>query len=311
MKILIAGGAGEIGKYLINDFSKHGHEVAVLDPAPKPLEMEKLPIAYFRGNLVDQALVKRIVQGMEVVINLSWSFSDEPYTIFEEDIRGHLHLLEAASSFGVKHFIYTSTATVYGHAVLHPVTESHPCLIGDARKPLYALGKYTAEELCRFYHKERNLPVTIFRFWWAFGDNIGGRHLRDLVRKSLNHQPLEMVHGAGGAFVTMADLASAMMSAITEPGPSSQIYNVGSLFLTWEEIGETIINLTQSTSTLQLIPSDQWKGPGFLNEVWDLSWEKAREHLGYNPGHPKEEMRSQFTQALQKCVNEVKEERST
>jgi nucleoside-diphosphate-sugar epimerase len=307
MKILIAGGAGEVGKCLIKDFSRSGHEVAVLDQAPKPQEMEKLPIAYFQGSLIDRALVRKIVQGMEVIINLAWSFADEPHTIFEEDIKGHLHLLEAASSVGVKCFIYASTATVYGRAILHPVTESHPCLIGDARKPLYALGKYTAEELCRFHSKERNLPVTIFRFWWAFGDNIGGRHLRDLVKKSLKHQPLEMVHGAGGTFVTMADLAGAMMSAITKPELSSQVYNVGSLFLTWEEIGEMIINLTQSTSTLQLVPPDQWQGPAFLNEVWDLSWEKAEKDLGFKPGHSREEARSQFTRALQECINVVKE----
>ena len=195
MKILIAGGAGEIGKYLIKDLSNQGHEVAVIDRAPEAQEMEKLPVAYFQGNLVDKELVNGIVQGMDVIINLAWSFADDPHTIFGGDIKGHLHLLEAASSSGVKHFIYTSTATVYGSAVLHPVKETHPCLIADARKPLYALGKFTAEELCRFYGKERGLPVTIFRFWWAFGENIGGRHLRDLIRKSLNHQALEMVRG--------------------------------------------------------------------------------------------------------------------
>ena len=307
MKILIAGGAGEIGKYLTKDFSERSHEVVILDQAPKPQEMQKLPIAYFQGSLTDGALVREIVQGTEVIVNLAWSFADEPHTIFEEDIKGHLHLLEAASSSGVKHFIYTSTATVYGHAVLHPVTETHPCHLGEARKPLYALGKFTAEEFCRFYGNEQGLSATILRFWWAFGDNIGGRHLRDLIRKSLKHQPLEIVRGAGGTFVTMADLASATTSAITKPGPSSQTYNIGSLFLTWEEISEMIINLTQSTSTLQPVPSDRWKGPGFLNEVWDLSWERAERDLGFKPGQSREETRSQFSTSLQKCINWVKE----
>ena len=311
MKVLIAGGAGDIGKYLINDFPKRGYEVVVLDQAPKTPEMEKIPITYFQGNLINRALVDEIVQGMDVIINLAWSFADDPHTIFGEDIKGHLHLLEAASSSGVKHFIYTSTATVYGRAVSHPVTESHPCLIGDARKPLYALGKYTAEELCRLYNKERGLPVTIFRFWWAFGENIGGRHLRDLVKKSLKHQPLEMVRGAGGAFVTMADLGSAMISAITKPAPSGQVYNVGSLLLTWEEVGRMIVDLTHSNSTIQLVPSDQWKGPAFLNEVWDLSWEKAEKDLGFKPGHSNEEIRSQFIKALQKCIDQVKEGKSS
>jgi len=311
MKVLIAGGAGEVGKYLIKDFPKRGHEVVVLDQAPKTEEMAKLSITYLQGNLIDKALINGIVPGMDVIINLAWSFADEPHTIFEEDIKGHLYLLEAASSSGVKHFIYTSTATVYGRAVSHPVTESHPCLVGDARKPLYALGKYTAEELCQFYHKEKNLPVTIFRFWWAFGDNIGGRHLRDLAEKSLKDQPLEMVHGAGGAFVTMGDLGSAMISAITRPPPSGQVYNVASLFLTWEEIGRMILDLTHSNSTIQFVPSDQWKGPAFLNEVWDLSRDKAEKDLGFKPGHSNEEIRSQFVKALGKCIEQVKGGKST
>jgi nucleoside-diphosphate-sugar epimerase len=305
MKVLIAGGAGDVGKFLIKDFFNRGHDVVVLDRATKTEEMERLSITYFQGSLTDGPLVNEAVQGIDVVINLAWSFADEPQVIFGEDIEGHIHLLEAASRYRVKRFIYTSTATVYGRAVLHPITETHPCLIGDARKPLYALGKYTAEELCRYYHKERRLPVTIFRFWWAFGENIGGRHLRDLVKKSLNHQPLEMVRGAGGTFVTMIDLGRAVTSAIARSTASGQIYNLGSLFLTWEEIGSMIVDLTHSNSTIQLVPSDQWKGPAFLNEVWDLSWDRAKQELGYEPEQSTERIRSLFVEALQDCIDQI------
>lgn len=305
MKVLIVGGAGDVGKYLIRDLSSQGHEVVALDRATKTEEMESLSITYFQGSLTDGSLVNEAIQGTDVVINLAWSFADEPQVIFGEDIEGHIHLLEAVSQSGIKSFIYTSTATVYGHAVLHPVTETHPCLIGEARKPLYALGKYTAEELCRYYHKERRLPVTIFRFWWAFGENIGGRHLRDLIRKSLNHQPLEMVRGAGGTFVTMTDLGRAITSAIARSTASGQIYNLGSLFLTWEEIGSMIVDLTHSNSVIRLIPSDQWKGPAFLNEVWDLNWDKAKQELGYEPEQSTERIRSLFVEALQDCIDQI------
>jgi nucleoside-diphosphate-sugar epimerase len=158
------------------------------------------------------------------------------------------------------------------------------------------------------YHKERNLPVTIYRFWWAFGESIGGRHLRDLIKKSLKHQPLEMVQGAGGTFVTMADLSRAMTSAIANPAASGQVYNVGSLFLTWEEIGKMIVRLTDSNSAIQLIPSDRWKGPAFLNEVWDLNWDKAEGELGFKLKDSAERMRSLFMEALQNCVDQVKNE---
>jgi nucleoside-diphosphate-sugar epimerase len=167
------------------------------------------------------------------------------------------------------------------------------------------LGKYAAEELCRVYCKERRVPATIFRFWWAFGDTIGGRHLRDLVKKALSHQPLEMVRGAGGTFVTMSDLRRAMEVVLAKQEASGQVYNVGSLFLTWEEIGEMIISLTNSKSSIDLIPSDRWNGPAFLNEVWDLSWEKAERELGYTPERTRDQMQSQLSKALQACVSQV------
>ena len=307
MRVLIVGGAGEVGRYVARHFIRQGHAVTVFDRAERPPELDGQPaVTYVRGDITDKPLLQDVVPGTDVILHLAWSFADDAPTIFGEDIKGHINLMEAASSSKVSRFIYTSTATVYGRAVVHPVTETHPCLIQEARKPLYALGKYAAEELCVLYHKERGLPVTIFRFWWAFGDTIGGRHLRDLVKKALNHRPLEMVRGAGGAFLTMADLAEAMVLAMGKPAAPGQTYNLGSLFMTWQEIGEMILRLTQSKSTLQFIPTDQWKGPAFLNEVWDLSWEKAERELGYKTTESPEGMRSQFIKALEGCVNQVK-----
>ena len=310
MKVLIVGGAGEVGRYLMRVLSQKGHDVTILDRAPKPQEMDGTPtFTFFQGDITDRNVVNKAVQGKDVIIHLAWSFADDAQTIFGEDIKGHIHLLEAASSSGIQSFIYTSTATVYGRAISHPVTEDHPCLLREARKPLYALGKYAAEELCLFYYKERGLPVTIFRFWWAFGESIGGRHLRDLIKKSLKHQPLEMVRGAGGAFLTMGDLGRVVLSAIGKSASSGQVYNVGSLFLTWEEIGRMMVNLTHSISTLQFIPSDQWQGPAFLNEIWDLSWDKAKRELEYKPKDSAEQMRSLFSQALQDCIAQVEKEK--
>jgi UDP-glucose 4-epimerase len=309
MRVLIVGGAGEVGRYLTKDFSKRGWTVTVMDRAPKPPELvQNLSVKYVHSDLTDATSVNQTVQGHDVIIHLAWSFADDAPTIFGEDIRGHITLLEAASSSKVRRLIYTSTATVYGRAVVHPVTETHPCLIGEARKPLYALGKYAAEELCMFYYREGKVPVTVFRFWWAFGDSIGGRHLRDLVKKAVNNQPLEMVRGAGGAFATMVDLAGAIALAIEKPTASGKIYNVGSLFLTWGEIGDMIVRLTRSSSALKFIPSDQWKGPAFLNEVWDLSWDKAKRELDYEPEASAEKMRSLFSDALQNCIAQVMKE---
>jgi nucleoside-diphosphate-sugar epimerase len=145
MKVLIVGAAGEVGRYLMKDLSRKHHDVTGFDRAPKPRETdESLLVAYLQGDIADAVVTREAVQGKDVVIHLAWSFADDAETIFGEDIKGHINLLEAASSFGIRGFIYTSTATVYGPASSHPVTEDHPCLIDEARKPLYALSKYTA-----------------------------------------------------------------------------------------------------------------------------------------------------------------------
>jgi nucleoside-diphosphate-sugar epimerase len=305
MRTLIAGGAGEVGRHLAKDFSLQGDEIRILDRAPGRGEIEG-PIHYVQGDLTDRECVQNAVEGCQTVIQLAWSFSDDPQVVFGEDIRGHGNLLEAASAAGVKSFIYASTATVYGRAVQHPVTENHPCLIVEARKPIYALGKYVSEELCRVYHRERGLPITIFRFWWAFGASIGGRHLRELIGKTLKNQPVEMVRVAGGAFLSMGDLGKAVKMAMANPVASGQIYNLGSFFLTWEEIAARVIALAGSKSNLQFIPSEQWRGPAFLNEVWDLSWKKAEKDLQYEPTDLSTALESQFMSALRDCLNLVK-----
>jgi UDP-glucose 4-epimerase len=304
MKILIAGGAGEVGKHLVQDLTDQGHKVRVLDRAEKPKGLRNA----IRADLSDPALVRAAVEGLDAIVNLAWSFSDDPQVIFGEDIRGHVNLLAAASAHKVSRFIYTSTATVYGKAVHHPVTEAHPCLIADARKPLYALGKYTAEELCQYYFKTRGLPATVFRFWWAFGATIGGSNLRDLIRKSIHHQPLEMVQGAGGAFLTMADLGRAILLSASKPAAAGQVYNLGSLFLSWKEIADIIIGLTDSTSAIKLISSGKWRGAAFLNETWDLDWNKAKQELGYEPADSTETMKASFIEALKSCVAQVRRE---
>jgi hypothetical protein len=77
--------------------------------------------------------------------------------------------------------------------------------------------------------------------------------------------------------------------------------------LAWEEIVARVIALAGSKSNLQFIPSEQWRGPAFLNEVWDLSWKKAEKELQYEPTEVSTALESQFMSALQDCLNLVKQ----
>lgn len=307
MKLLIVGGAGDVGTHLIEEYARQGHHITVLDlaPASDAMKNERL-VTYFQGDLTDKTLVRKAIEGIDAVIHLAWSFREDPYVIFGTDILGTAQLLDAAVSAGVRSFIYASTAVVYGRAIYHPVTEEHPCLIEQARKPFYALGKYSAEKLCLLYHKEKGLSVSILRFWWAYGNSIGGKHLRDLIKTAMEGRPISMVSGAGGAFVTMNDLVKTFGLIMETPAAAGQTFNTGSMFLTWEEIGEMIIEITNSSSTIQLVKPELWQGPAFLNEAWDLSWDKASASLGFRPQYNETEARDRFREALRDCAEHIK-----
>ncbi|HMM19817.1 MAG TPA: NAD(P)-dependent oxidoreductase [Selenomonadales bacterium] len=304
MKILVAGGAGEVGRHLSRHLCKQGHQVTVLDKGESPWP-KKGEISFCQGNLADRALVGQAVAGKDAVINLAWSFADDPRELFAGDMVGHINLLEAAATARVNRFIYASTATVYGKPAVSQIGEDCPCRPENARKPFYATAKECAEKICLAFACEKGLPVTIFRFWWAFGGSIGGKHLRDLIRQALDNQPLRMVRGAGGEFVSMTDLAVAMELALTSPRAAGQIYHVGSLFLTWQEIGAMIVELIGSKSELQMVSEAEWSGPAFLNETWRLNSQKIRREIDFEARLDEGEARMEFRRALSGCIREM------
>ncbi len=305
MRFLLAGGAGEIGRHISRYIAERGHEVVVLDKAPWTEAGGLGPPIVIRGDLQDKKLVEAALAGTDVVVNLAWSFAADAATIFREDLGGHVNLLEAAAAGGVKRFIYASTAAVYGAPAGEPVTEEHPCLPLKARKPLYALGKFSAEQLCHIYHNGKGLPATVVRFWWAFGDTIGGRHLREMVAAAENNEPLKVVAGAGGTFVAMDDLAAFILAAAGAPAAAGGVYNLGSMFLTWTEIAAMIIDMVGSRSYLVESSGGAWRGPAFLNERWRLSWEKAARETGYRPQRENGALREAFFRALAGCAGQA------
>ena len=117
----------------------------------------------------------------------------------------------------------------------------------------------------------------------------------------------EAIRGGEQDF-TEGNLGRAILLAVSKPAAAGRIYNVGSLFLSWKEIGDIIIGLTGSTSVIKPISSEQWRGAAFLNEVWDLDWSKARQEIGYEPAGSVEAMKASFMEALKRCVAQVRSE---
>ena len=254
----------------------------------------------------DLSVAKGAVKGMDVIVHLAWSFSDDPIELLASDLKGHILLLDAAVAEKISHFFYTSTAVVYGKPIKSPITEEDPCLVEDARKPFYGIAKLTAEKLLLAYFRTKGLPVTIFRFWWSYGKEIGGTHLRDLIKLAQAGESLMVPEGAGGSFLHLNDLTNAILLALEKPNTFGEIFNLSTLFLSWEEVARIIMEVTHSCSTLEVIPAEKWKGAPFLADAWELTTGKAERAFGYRSTLSPSEAQQRLKEAIVRCYHQIK-----
>jgi UDP-glucose 4-epimerase len=306
MNFLITGGAGSVGRDLTASLLKKGHKVRVLDThaeALTPLVDKKLEL--IQGRLEDSRLVAEALRGVDTVIHLAWSFSDDPGELLASDLKGHVVLLDACVEAKVSRLFYASTAVVYGKPVSVPVTEDAPCLVEEARKPFYAVAKQTAEKLALAYWKTKGLPVTIFRFWWSYRERIGGRHLRDMLTLASTGKPLTVPDGAGGSFLDHDDLTHALLLAMNSRESAGQTFNLATVYLEWKEIARMVIEVAGSSSSLEVVPAREWKGAQFLADAWELSTDKAEQRFGYRSLFSPEAARHRLKAAIELCRKEI------
>jgi len=296
-----------VGQALTLFFLEKGHSVRVLDKKADRLQsLDHRNLDLIKGEIEDLSVVSGAVKGIDVIVHLAWSFSDDPMELLASDLKGHVLLLEAAAAEKISHFFYTSTAVVYGKPIKSPITEEDPCLVEDARKPFYRIAKLTAEKLLLAYFRTKGLPVTIFRFWWSYGEEIGGRHLRDLIKLAQKGEPLMVPEGAGGSFLHVDDLTNAFLIALQKPETFGEIFNLSTLFLSWEEVARIIIEVTDSSSALEVIPAKEWKGAPFLADAWKLSTEKAERVFAYRPTLSPSNARQKLKEAITRCYHSIK-----
>jgi len=305
MKILITGGSGSLGSYTVPRLLKKGHEIKVFDKRIDIFKgMEGKGLELIEGGVEDRAKVNEAVKETEVVLHLAWSFSGDPFETFGVDIGGLLNLLDASVENNVKQFIFVSSAVVYGSPGYTPVDETHSCEVEDSRKPLYALTKYTAEKLCLVYQKERNLPVTNVRFWWGFGDEIGGKHLRSMIQEALDGGIIQIPKGAGGSFLHFDDFVLGVETILLNEKAMGETFNLSSFYITWEDVAKMIVDVTGS-GRVEAVPQSDWKGSSFIADEWDLTYKKLGDLLGFSPVYPDDEARKLLKEAIKDCTGKM------
>ena len=131
MKIFITGGAGYIGSHTVKVLGGQGHELLIFDNLSTGHPWALLHGSLVEGDLADQGRVKKMLTSFQpdAVIHFAASIEveesvREPLKYYENNVVNTLNLLKAMTELGIRNFIYSSSAAVYGNPKDIPVNEA-------------------------------------------------------------------------------------------------------------------------------------------------------------------------------------------
>lgn len=306
MKILVTGGCGNMGPHIIRKLVSFGHEIRVLDRDSDGLaQFSENGIETCCGDLADKEFVRSAVKGVEAIIHLAWSFADNLPDLLDTDVKGYQYLLDAAVEYGVRHVVNTTTAVSYGKPLSHPVREDQAHLVAISRNPVYALAKLTTEELSKIYAVQHDLQVNNIMVWYAYGDVIGGRNIRAMIRDAIEKGRIEVPGGSGGSFLQLDDFVSLVL-AIFSSDVKGELFNAASIYLTWEDVAKLITELVNPDAKVVAIDPSQWQGSAFLTDDWPLSIEKAEKLLNFKTNLSRQDAIANLSAALNISADKVR-----
>ena len=179
MTVLVTGGAGYIGSHMVLELGDAGERVVVVDNLSTGFYWtvaEGVPLA--TGDSGDQALVARLIReyGIEAIIHFAASVVvpesvRDPLAYYRNNTMNTRALIECAVNNGVRNFIFSSTAAVYGNPTEVPVKED------SATQPIspYGWSKLMSETMLRDAGSAHDLRHVILRYFNVAGGDPSGR----------------------------------------------------------------------------------------------------------------------------------------
>ena len=179
MSVLVTGGAGYIGSHMVWALIDAGENVVVLDNLRSGFAWAVAPEARLvTGDIADQRLVERLIDedGVDAIIHFAGSIIvpesvADPLGYYLNNTVKSRALIESAVKRGVKHFIFSSTAAVYGMAGTEPVPENAPL------NPLspYGRSKLMTETMLADASAAHDLRYVALRYFNVAGADPRGR----------------------------------------------------------------------------------------------------------------------------------------
>ena len=175
MRVLVTGGAGYIGSHAVRALAKRGHAVAIYDDLSTGHRELAHGFELIEGAVGDRERLAAALDGVDAVMHFAAKSlvpesMQNPRKYFENNVRDGLVLLNTSVESGVKNFIFSSTAAVYGNPERTPISEDMP------KQPVnpYGFSKLSFEYALQSYDAGYGLRFMSLRYFNAAGADASG-----------------------------------------------------------------------------------------------------------------------------------------
>lgn len=303
MNVLVTGGAGYIGSHTVQALRSAGHDVVVFDDLSTGHRESVPQIPFIQGDIARADDLNRAFGQYQfdavmhfAAKSLVGESMQHPAMYYHNNVVGGATLLEIARNHGVQHFIFSSTAAVYGEPESVPITEDHPL----RPTSVYGRTKLIFEQMLQDYHDIYGLKYAALRYFNAAGADPGGQigedhnpetHLIPIILEvALGKRPHVTIFGTDYAtddgtcvrdYIHVTDLAQAHVLALEglASGVPSGVYNLGN------GNGFSVREVIETAERVVGAPIAVQDGPRRAGDpaVLVASAEKAKQVLGWKP----------------------------
>lgn len=294
-RIVLIGGAGLVGSHVVDQLARESvAEIVVFDNFVRGTrgnlaEAARGPkVRLVEGSMTDRDALHRVLAGADGVFLLAslWlgECVNDPRSAWETNVLGTWNVVEACRDAGVQRIVYSSSASVYGNALVTPMTEDHPF----NNRTTYGATKIANEQMLRAMHAQSKLRYIGLRYMNIYGPRMDyeGTYV-SVIMKVLDRifagQP-PVIFGDGTQvydFIYVEDVAEANVLGM-KADCADEFFNVGmGVGTTINELVQTLLELTGST----LRPEYRQQEQSFVTHRIG-STEKAEKMLGFRARTP-------------------------
>ncbi|GAL20383.1 UDP-glucose 4-epimerase [Vibrio maritimus] len=210
MKVLVTGSSGHLGSGLVKHLRDKGVDVVSID-------IKEGEGTDYVVSILDSTTLRKIMEGVDTVVHTATlhkpHVATHAYSEFVDvNIKGTLNLLQISSELAVKSFVFTSTTSTFGDALVPERGKPSERIDEKTKiipKNIYGVTKVSAEDLCRIFSRNHDLPCVVLRLSRFFQEEDDSPLARDLYNSD-NLKCNEFLHRR----VDIQDAVDAVVLAI-------------------------------------------------------------------------------------------------